>query len=68
MATVTADQVVQAAGDLGQSDFTRADIAGKLGVNPADLADGFKAAREANKVEKVGENDDGKGVFRLKSS
>jgi transcription initiation factor IIE alpha subunit len=62
---VSADQVVQGATDLGKPEFTRKELAEKLNVKPFELGDGMKAAREAGKIEKAGENDDGKGVFRL---
>jgi hypothetical protein len=62
---VNADQIVQGATDLGKPEFTRKELAEKLNVKPFELGDGMKAAREAGKIEKSGENDDGKGLFRL---
>jgi hypothetical protein len=63
--SVTADQVVQAATELGKPEFTRKELAEKLDVKPWQLGDGMKAAREAGQIEKAGENDDGKGIFRV---
>jgi hypothetical protein len=65
MATVTEDQVLEAAQSLGKPEFSRNDVAEKLGVKVSDLKDGFKGARQANRIEKAGEDDDGKGIFRL---
>jgi hypothetical protein len=61
---VTQDQVVEAGRGLGEQ-FTRADVAGKLDVEVSDLKDGFKQARQAGQLEKVGEAEDGRGLFRL---
>ncbi len=63
--SVTEDQVVQGATDLGKPEFTRKELAEKLDVKPWQLGDGMKAARAAGRIEKSGENDDGKGLFRL---
>lgn len=64
---VTADQIVQGATDLGKPEFTRADLAQKLNVKPMELGDAMKAAREAGRIEKSGEDSDGKGLFKLAS-
>lgn len=62
---ITPDQVVTAARDLGQAEFTRADLAGKLEVERPAIKQGFKAARQAGRLEKVRNDDEGTGVFRL---
>ncbi len=62
---VTQDQIIEAARGLGQEKFTRADLAGKLDVEMSDLKDGVKQARQAGRLEKVGDNQDGRGLFRL---
>lgn len=64
--TITADQVVGAARDLGRPEFSRADLAKKLGAKTTDLKEAFKEARKAERIEKVRDGADGKGVFRLK--
>ncbi len=64
---VSADQIVQTATELGKPEFTRKELADKLGVKPLELGDAMKAAREAGKIDKAGENDEGKGLFRLSS-
>ena len=66
--TITQDQVVDAAKSLGQDDFTRADLAGELKVERKQLKQGFKAARQAGDLEKIGDDDDGTGRFRLTAS
>ena len=68
MSSVTADQVVQGATELGKSEFTRKELADKLDVKPMELGDAMKAAREDGRIDKAGENDEGKGLFRLTSS
>lgn len=66
--TITQDQVVDAAKSLGKDDFTRADLAGQLNVERKQLKQGFKAARQAGSLEKIGDDDDGTGRFRLTAS
>jgi hypothetical protein len=60
----TADQVVDAAQNLGPK-FTRAELAGAIGCDVSELKDGVKEAREGGRLEKAGEDSDGKGVFQL---
>ena len=64
---MTADQVVDAAKELDESEFTRLDIAEKLGVTKPDLHTGFKDARRAGRLEKVRDDADNNGVFKLKA-
>ena len=66
--TITQDQVVDAAKSLGKDDFTRADLASELKVERKQLKQGFKAARQAGSLEKIGDDDDGTGRFRLTAS
>jgi len=61
----TQADVVQAAQSLDQQEFTRDDLAAKLGAKKSDFKDGFKAARQAGQLEKVRDDEDGVGVFRL---
>jgi hypothetical protein len=65
-ATLTSDELVGAARALGIKEFTRADLATKLGVEPSDLKEAFQAAREAGRVERVGEDRNGTRHFRLR--
>ncbi|HMC07534.1 MAG TPA: hypothetical protein VKG89_09095 [Solirubrobacterales bacterium] len=65
MADVTSDQAVDAARSLGKDRFTRAEIAEQLGVKVSDLKQAIKDARQSGRLDWVGENDEGKGVFRL---
>ncbi len=65
MATdVTSDRLIEAAEQLDPN-FTRADLAGKLGVEASDLKAAVKEARESGRLEKVGDDDEGRGVFKL---
>jgi hypothetical protein len=63
--TFTADEVVAAARDLAQPEFTRDDIAGKLGVKKPEFKEAFKAARQEGRLEKVRDDAENAGVFRL---
>ena len=64
--TITEDQVVQAAKDLGKEEFTRLELAEKLGVDREELKPAFKSARENGRLERTDdEDDDGKPHFRL---
>jgi hypothetical protein len=62
---ITSDQVVDAARGLGKDRFTRAEVAEKLGVKVSDLKQPIKDARQSGRLDWVGENDEGKGLFRL---
>jgi hypothetical protein len=64
MADVTSDQVVEAAKDL-DAQFTRADLASKLDVKTSELKAGVKEARQSGRLEKVGDDDQGRGLFKL---
>jgi hypothetical protein len=63
--TITADQVVATASDLGQAEFTRADLAKKLGVEKPELSKGFRQARRSGRLEKVRDDEHGTGYFRI---
>jgi DNA-binding transcriptional regulator LsrR (DeoR family) len=63
--TITGDQVVGAAHDLAKPEFTRADVAAKLGVDKTELQQAFKAARKSGRVEKVRDDEQNTGHFRL---
>lgn len=63
--TITGDQLVGAATELSQEQFTRADLAERLGVEKSELKQAFRAARRSGRVEKVGEDDKNTGHFRL---
>ena len=62
---ITGDQVVGAAKDLPQGEFTRADVAEKLGVEKLDIHKAFKAARKSGRVEKTRDDEQNTGHFRL---
>jgi hypothetical protein len=63
--TVTEEQLIAAAQELDQDEFTRADVAGKLGVDKPDLKQAFARARKAGRLEKVRDDEDNTGHFRL---
>lgn len=62
---ITADQVVGAAKELDQEEFTRADVAEKLGVEKPELKKAFTQARKAGRLEKVRDDEENTGHFRL---
>jgi hypothetical protein len=60
----TQDQVLDAARSLGKEEFTREEVADKLGVEIAEMRPSWKAAKDAGKIEQV-RNDDGTRYLRL---
>ena len=68
MAEITPDQVVAAAKELGQDEFTRKDLAQKLGVEQTELRRGVRGARQAGKLDKVRDDEEGTGHFKLTDS
>ena len=62
---VTADQLIGAARELDQDEFTRADVAKELAVEKPDLKQAFVQARKAGKLEKTRDDEDNTGHFRL---
>ncbi|MGH2952597.1 MAG: hypothetical protein ACRDK9_01070 [Solirubrobacterales bacterium] len=63
--TITADQLVKAAQELSQEEFTRADVASQLGVEKPELKQAFVQARKAGRLEKVRDDEENTGHFRL---
>jgi hypothetical protein len=62
---VTSDQIVQAARELGQEEFTRGDLAEKLGVPKPRIRKGFRQARKSGRLEKVRDDEENTSFFRL---
>jgi DNA-binding transcriptional regulator LsrR (DeoR family) len=62
---VTSDQVVEAARELGQEEFTRGELAEKLGVPKPRIRKGFREARKSGRLEKVRDDEENTGYFRL---
>ena len=62
---VTSDQVIATAREFEQPEFTRGDLAEKLGVEQPELRKGFRQARRAGRLDKVRDDDEGTGHFRL---
>jgi hypothetical protein len=65
MEAITAERIIETADGLDREEFTRADLANELGVKPREIKEGFRAARQSGRVEKVRAGDDGKPLFRL---
>lgn len=63
--SITADQVLGAARELEQEEFTRGDLAEKLGVEKAEIKPAFREARHAGQLEKVRDDEENTGHFRL---
>lgn len=63
--SITAEQVVDAARALDQEEFTRGDLAEKLGVEKPEIKPAFKEARHAGRLEKVRDDEENTGHFRL---
>jgi DNA-binding transcriptional regulator LsrR (DeoR family) len=63
--TITADQLIEAARALDQEEFTRADVAKQLGVEKPELKQAFARARKSGRVEKVRDDEENTGHFRL---
>jgi len=62
---ITEDQIVTTARDLGQDEFTREDLAKKLGVDKTELSKPFRQARRGGRLDKVRDDEEGTGHFRL---
>jgi hypothetical protein len=62
--TVTEEQVLSAARSLDQGEFTRQDVAEKLGAEVSAMQPSWKAAKQAGKLEKA-RSEGGKRYFRL---
>ena len=60
----TQEQVLEAVRSLGQDEFTRQDVADELGTEVSAMQPGWKAAKQAGRLEKVRE-EGGKRHFRL---
>jgi hypothetical protein len=60
----TEDQVLEAARSLDGDEFTREQVAEELGLQVKDMQPSWKAAKQAGRIEKVGEKD-GKRLFRF---
>ena len=56
--TITADQLVDAARELGQEEFTRADVAEQLGVEKRELKQAFVRARKEGRVTKIRDDEE----------
>lgn len=63
----TQEQVLEAARSLDGDEFTREDVAEKLGLEIKQMQPSWKAAKEAGQLEKV-RTEEGKNFFRLAAS
>jgi hypothetical protein len=66
--SITEDQIVATAQELGKDEFTRADLAEKLGVDKPDLSKPFRQARRAGRLDKTRDDEEGTGHFRLSNN
>lgn len=60
----TQTQVLDAARSLESDEFTREDVAEKLGLEIKEMQPSWKAAKQAGQLQKV-RSEDGKRFFRL---
>ena len=60
----TEEEVLDAARSLGREEFTREEVAEKLGAEISEMRPSWKAAKDAGKIEQV-RNDDGTRYLRL---
>ncbi|MDX6588209.1 MAG: hypothetical protein QOI31_2682 [Solirubrobacterales bacterium] len=65
--TPTEDQVVDAAKELGQEEFTRGDVAGQLGMEKSEIKEGFQHAKKAGRFVKTRDDAENTGHFKLGS-
>ena len=68
MADITQEQVVEAAQKLGKEEFNRQDIADALGVEKSDVKLPFTKARKEGQFEKVRDDEENTGIFKLSAS
>ena len=68
MAEITQEQVVEAARNLGKEEFNRQDIADALGLEKSDVKQAFTKARKEGQFEKVRDDEENTGIFKLGAS
>jgi hypothetical protein len=68
MADITQEQVVEAAQKLGKEEFNRQDIADALGVEKSDVKLPFTQARKQGQFEKIRDDEENTGIFKLGAS
>lgn len=61
----TADEVVDAAKELDQEEFTREDVAGQLGLEKSDIKRGFNEAKKAGRLVKTRDDESNTGHFNV---
>ncbi|MDQ3102941.1 MAG: hypothetical protein M3Q53_03775 [Actinomycetota bacterium] len=61
----TQEQVLEAARALDRDEFTRDDVAEKLGLEISEMQPSWKAAKEAGQLQKV-PSESGERLFRLR--
>ena len=65
MSSITQDQLIGAAQALEGPEFTRGDLADKLGIKRREMKAAFNEARNSGRLERVREDDEGNRYFRL---
>jgi hypothetical protein len=63
--SITSAKIVEAAKELGTEEFSRGDLAAKLGVEKQDIKPAFREARQQGKLEKVRDDEENTGYFKL---
>ena len=61
----TENQVVDAAQELGKTEFTREDVARQLGLEKSEIKQGFQHAKKAGRLEKTRDDAENTGHFKL---
>jgi len=61
----TEDQVVDAAKQLDKDEFTRADVAGQLGMEKSEIKEGIQHAKKAGRLVKTRDDAENTGHFKL---
>jgi hypothetical protein len=59
------DDVLEAARGLGKSEFSRDDVAAKLGIERSEMKPAWKAAKDSGRLVKVRSGEDGTNYFRV---
>jgi hypothetical protein len=62
---ITSAKIVEAAQALGKEEFSRGDLAEQLGVEKTDIKPAFREARQSGKLEKVRDDEENTGYFKL---
>ena len=62
---VTPEQVLEAAESLDNAEFSRDELAERLGIEKRDVRQSLRVACKSGQLEKVRDDEDGIAMFRL---